>query len=52
MRDNQIGENKYFLDINEILKALENKDVSLHTKILARMKNFKLKNETLCFDSK
>jgi DNA-directed RNA polymerase subunit beta' len=41
MRDNQKGQNRYFLDINEILKALENKDVSLHTKILARIKNFK-----------
>src|SRR5210317_1131949 len=40
MRDNQKGENRYFLDINEIMKALENKDVSLHTKILARIRNF------------
>ncbi len=49
MRENQIGENRYFLDLNEILKALENKDISLHTKILARVKNFKgdlLKIET------
>ncbi|MDB4860716.1 DNA-directed RNA polymerase subunit beta' [Alphaproteobacteria bacterium] len=41
MRNNQKGENRFFIDINEILKALENKDVSLHTKILARIKNFK-----------
>jgi hypothetical protein len=41
MRDNQKGENRHFLDISEILKALENKDVSLHTKIIARIKNFK-----------
>ncbi|MDC0497819.1 DNA-directed RNA polymerase subunit beta' [Alphaproteobacteria bacterium] len=41
MRDNQKGENRYFLDINEILKALENKDVTLHSKIIARMRNFK-----------
>jgi len=40
MRENQKGENRFFLDLNEILKALENKDVSLHTKILARIKNF------------
>ena len=49
MRDNQKGENRYFLDISEILKALENKDVSLHTKIISRIKNFKgelLKVET------
>jgi DNA-directed RNA polymerase subunit beta' len=49
IRDNQKGENRFFLDLNEILKALENKDVSLHTKILARIKNFKgelLKVET------
>ena len=41
MRDNQKGENRYFLDISEILKALENKDLSLHTKIIARIRNFK-----------
>ncbi|MDA9632618.1 DNA-directed RNA polymerase subunit beta' [Pelagibacteraceae bacterium] len=49
MRDNQKGENRYFLDISEILKALENKDISLHTKIIARIRNFKgelLKVET------
>jgi len=49
MRDNQKGENRFFLDINEILKALENKDILLHTKIIARIRNFKgelLKVET------
>ena len=40
MRDNQKGENRYFLDTNEILKALENKDVTLHTKIIARVIDF------------
>ena len=37
MRNNQKGENRFFLDINEILKALENKDVTLHTKIISRV---------------
>ncbi len=49
MRENQKGENRFFLDINEILKALENKDISLHSKIISRIKNFKgevLKVET------
>jgi DNA-directed RNA polymerase subunit beta' len=40
MRENQKGQNRFFLDINEILKALENKDVSLHTKIQSRIKDF------------
>ncbi len=39
MRQNQKGENKLFLDINEITKALENKDVLLHTKIICRVKD-------------
>ncbi len=39
LRDNQEGEGRYFLDLNEILKALENKDVTLHSKIFARVKN-------------
>ncbi len=39
MRENQKGENRSFLDINEIHKALENKDVSLHTKIISRIKD-------------
>jgi len=40
IRENQKGENRYFLDINEILKALENKDVTLHSKIFCRIENF------------
>jgi len=39
MRENQKGENRFFLDINEIYKALENKNVSLHTKIISRVKD-------------
>ena len=39
MRKNQIGEGRSFIDINEILKALENKDITLHSKIFARVKN-------------
>ena len=38
-RENQIGQNRHFLDLNEITKALENKDVSLHSKISARIKD-------------
>ena len=40
IRENQKGEGRYFLDLNEILKALENKDISLHSKINVRVKNF------------
>ncbi len=40
MRENQKGENRSFLDTNEILKALENKDISLHTKIISRIKDY------------
>ncbi|MDC3112840.1 DNA-directed RNA polymerase subunit beta' [Pelagibacteraceae bacterium] len=39
MREKQIGEGRSFIDLNEILKALENGDISLHTKINARFKN-------------
>ena len=39
MRDKQIGEGRSFIDLNEIIKALENGDVSLHTKINARIIN-------------
>jgi DNA-directed RNA polymerase subunit beta' len=39
MRNNQKGENRSFLDTNEILKALENKVVTLHTKIISRIRN-------------
>ena len=38
IRDKQIGEGRSFIDLNEILKAIENKDVSLHSKITARIK--------------
>ncbi len=40
IRENQKGQGRYFVDLNEILKALENKDVNLHTKIYARIKNY------------
>ncbi|SVA44020.1 uncharacterized protein METZ01_LOCUS96874, partial [marine metagenome] len=40
IRENQKGEGRYFLDLNEILKAFENKDISLHSKINVRVKNF------------
>ena len=40
LRNNQKGEGRFFLDLNEILKAIENKDISLHTKIHARVKKF------------
>ena len=42
IRDNQKGEGRHFLDLNEILKALENKDISLHSKIIVRVKGFDL----------
>ena len=40
IRENQKGQGRYFLDLNEILKALENKDISLHSKINVRVKDF------------
>ena len=40
LRSNQMGEGRSFLDLNEILKALENKDITLHSKIFARIINF------------
>ena len=40
LRNNQIGEGRYFIDLNEIEKALQNGDVNLHTKINARILNF------------
>ncbi len=40
MRDKQNGEGRNFVDLNEILKALENGDVSLHSKINARVTSF------------
>ncbi len=40
MRNNQKGEGRNFVDTNEILKAIEVKDITLHTKIYVRIKNF------------
>ena len=40
MRNNQKGEGRKFIDTNEILKAIEVKDITLHTKIYVRIKNF------------
>jgi len=40
MRKNQKGEGKHFVDLDEIIKALDNRNVTLHTKIFARVKNF------------
>ena len=40
LRNKQKGEGRYFVDLNEILKALENNDITLHTKINSRIKNF------------
>ena len=40
MRNNQKGEGRSFVDTNEILKAIELKDITLHTKINVRIKNF------------
>ncbi len=37
-RNNQKGQDRYFVDLNEIEKALENSDISLHSKINARIK--------------
>ena len=42
IRENQKGQGRHFLDLNEILKALENKDISLHSKIIVRVKDFDL----------
>ncbi len=40
LRENQKGQGRYFSDLNEINKALENQDINLHTKIFARIKNY------------
>ena len=40
MRESQKGQGRIFVDLNEIEKALENGDVSLHTKINARIINY------------
>ncbi len=39
VRENQKGQGRFFIDLNEILKALENKDINLHTRISSRVKN-------------
>ncbi len=39
IRESQKGQGRIFVDLNEIEKALENGDVSLHTKINARIRN-------------
>ncbi len=39
IREKQIGEGRYFVDLNEIEKSLENGDVGLHSKITARIQN-------------
>ena len=38
-RENQVGQGRYFIDLNEIYKALENGDVGLHSKIQSRFEN-------------
>ncbi len=40
LRKNQKGDGRYFVDLNEIIKALDNNDITLHTRIYARVKNF------------
>ncbi len=40
IRNNQIGEGRSFVDLNEILKAIESGDVSLHSKIKARIETY------------
>ncbi len=44
MRDNQTGQDRYFIDLNEIEKALENGDLSLHSKINTRINDFEGKS--------
>tara|TARA_A100001011_G_scaffold166803_1_gene175542 strand:+ start:2096 stop:6217 length:4122 start_codon:yes stop_codon:yes gene_type:complete len=41
IRDNQIGEGRFFVDLNEIEKGLENGDINLHTKIVSRIEDNK-----------
>ncbi len=38
-RENQKGQGRYFIDLNEIEKAIENGDVTLHSKIFARIQD-------------
>ena len=44
LRENQKGQGRSFIDLNEIMKALENKDITLHSKIYARKNDFFNKN--------
>ena len=39
LRENQKGQGKFFVDLDEIIKALDNGDIDLHTKIIARIKD-------------
>ena len=45
--ENQKGQNRLFVDTNEILKALENKDVTLHTKIISRVRESNGESKTV-----
>ena len=38
-RDNEKGQGKIFTDLNEIIKALDNEIINLHTKITTRIKD-------------
>ncbi len=40
LRLNQLGEGRKFVNLDEVIKALENKDINLHTKIFARVFDF------------
>ena len=40
LRENQKGEGRFFIDLDEIIKALDNKDINLHTKIVTRIENY------------
>ena len=47
IREKQIGEGRYFVDLNEIIKALENNDITLHSKIFSRIINFEGEYKTI-----
>ncbi len=47
VRENQIGQNRFFVDLNEIEKALENGDISLHSRIRARIENYNSEIQTV-----
>ena len=40
LRENQKGDGKFFVDLNEIIKALDNQYITLHTKIITRVKDY------------